>query len=94
MVNRESHACGRQTSILAPDNVFSDMTTDAEDLLARLRTQPTISVPDAARLLGIGRSTLYTAVKSGEIPAVRVGHRVRIPSIWIRQTLQMPADTP
>ncbi|MFE3730237.1 helix-turn-helix domain-containing protein, partial [Nocardia sp. NPDC059154] len=42
-----------------------------------------------ARLLGIGRSTVYAAVKSGELPAIRVGHRVRIPSRWIREALRV-----
>ncbi|MGF6885925.1 excisionase family DNA binding protein [Nocardia sp. GAS34] len=79
--------------MLAPDNEFSDMTSDVEALLERLQSELTVSVSDAARLLGIGRSTLYTAVKSGEIPAVHVGIRVRIPSIWIRHILQLPVDT-
>ncbi|MFD6357048.1 helix-turn-helix domain-containing protein [Nocardia tengchongensis] len=51
--------------------------------------EPTISIADAARLLGIGRSTVYAAVKSGELPAIRVGHRVRIPSKWIREALRV-----
>jgi excisionase family DNA binding protein len=41
---------------------------------------PTISVHEAARLLGIGRSLAYEGVKRGEIPAVRVGRTVRVPT--------------
>ncbi|MFF0613958.1 helix-turn-helix domain-containing protein [Nocardia tengchongensis] len=47
--------------------------TGAGEALRRLLVEPTISIPDAARLLGIGRSTVYAAVKSGELPAIRVG---------------------
>jgi len=68
------------------------MTADAEDELQRLLTEPTISVPDAARLLGIGRSTIYAAAQTGAIPAVRIGNRVRIPSIWLRRSLQIEPD--
>ncbi|MEU6585524.1 helix-turn-helix domain-containing protein [Nocardia sp. NPDC046763] len=60
-----------------------------EQALRLLLVEPTISIPDAARLLGIGRSTVYAAVKSGELPAIRVGHRVRIPSRWIREALRV-----
>ncbi|RMI28412.1 helix-turn-helix domain-containing protein [Nocardia stercoris] len=66
--------------------------SDVADALRRLLNEPTISIPDAARLLGIGRSTLYAAVKSGELPAIRVGNRVRIPSKSIRRILQVETD--
>ncbi|MFJ9370762.1 excisionase family DNA-binding protein [Nocardia sp. NPDC101769] len=46
-----------------------------------------------ARLLGIGRSTVYAAVKSGELPAIRVGRRMRIPSRWVRQALRVDAES-
>ncbi|WP_458691118.1 alcohol dehydrogenase catalytic domain-containing protein [Nocardia tengchongensis] len=36
----------------------------AREALRRLLVEPTISIPDAARLLGIGRSTVYAAAKS------------------------------
>ncbi|MRH92592.1 helix-turn-helix domain-containing protein [Nocardia sp. SYP-A9097] len=63
--------------------------TGAREALRRLLVEPTISIPDAARILGIGRSTVYAAVKLGELPAIRVGHRVRIPSKWIREALRV-----
>ncbi|WP_063047383.1 helix-turn-helix domain-containing protein [Nocardia pseudovaccinii] len=61
-------------------------------MLQRLLNEPTVSVPDAARLLGVGKSTVYAAVKSGGVPAIRVGNRVRIPSRWVREVLQLQAD--
>lgn len=62
-------------------------------LLERLLNEPTVSVPDAAQLLGVGRSTIYAAAHSGEIPAVRIGNRVRIPTIWLRRLLQIQPDS-
>jgi excisionase family DNA binding protein len=39
----------------------------------------TLSVPEAARLLGIGRNTAYEAIRRGEIPALRIGRRLLVP---------------
>lgn len=39
----------------------------------------TLSVPEAAQLLGVGRNHLYEMVGSGEIPHLRFGRRIRIP---------------
>lgn len=35
----------------------------------------TVSVERAAQLLGLGRSTLYAAIRRGEVPALRIGRR-------------------
>jgi excisionase family DNA binding protein len=39
----------------------------------------TVTVEEAGRLLGIGRGTAYEAVRSGDIPSVRIGRRVLVP---------------
>jgi excisionase family DNA binding protein len=38
----------------------------------------TVSVKEAAKILGVSHSTLYEAVKNGSFPCIRVGHRIRI----------------
>lgn len=68
------------------------MAMEAEDAMRRVSTEPTVSVDEAARLLGIGRSTVYAAVKSGEVPSIRVRTRVRIPSNWMRRELGLDSD--
>lgn len=50
---------------------------------------PTVSVDDAGRVLGIGRSSAYAAVRSGEIPSFRIGRRVRVPAVWVRAQLRL-----
>jgi excisionase family DNA binding protein len=50
---------------------------------------PTVSVPEAARILGVGRAVGYAAVKSGELPAIRVGGRVLVPTAALRRLLQL-----
>jgi excisionase family DNA binding protein len=39
----------------------------------------TVSVVDAARMLGISRAFAYELVARGELPSVRLGRRVVIP---------------
>ncbi|MGH3426073.1 MAG: helix-turn-helix domain-containing protein [Mycobacteriales bacterium] len=37
-----------------------------------------ISVKLGAELLGVGRGVIYRAVRSGRLPAIRIGHQLRI----------------
>ncbi len=38
-----------------------------------------VSVAEAARLLGIGRTMAYKCVRTGELPSVTLGGRILIP---------------
>lgn len=49
------------------------MTLD--ELAGRL----TCTVPEAGRLLGIGRDAAYAAAERGEIPTLRLGRRLVVP---------------
>jgi excisionase family DNA binding protein len=50
------------------------MKIDIEDL------PPTVSVTMAAEILGISRKHAYLCVSRGEIPIIRLGHRVVVPT--------------
>ena len=52
----------------------------------------TLSVEESAELLGIGRGTAYRAVARGEIPALRLGRRLRIPKPALLRLLERPHD--
>jgi excisionase family DNA binding protein len=39
----------------------------------------TLTVPEAARLLGISRMSAYAAVREGPIPCLKVGRRILVP---------------
>ena len=39
----------------------------------------TLSVPAAAKILGVSRNSAYTAVHTGHIPSIRFGSRILIP---------------
>lgn len=42
--------------------------------------EPTIKVERAAQILGIARNSAYAAVERGEIPSIRIGKRLVIPT--------------
>jgi excisionase family DNA binding protein len=47
----------------------------------------TLTVPQAAKLLGIGRGTAYEAVNRGDIPSIRVGRRLVVPKAALERLL-------
>ena len=54
----------------------------------------TLSVPEAARALGVGVHSLYEAVRQGRVPALRVGRkpRLRIPRRAVERLLECPEE--
>lgn len=47
----------------------------------------TVSVPEAARMLGIGRNAAYDSVKRGELPALKFGKRLVVPMAALERML-------
>lgn len=40
----------------------------------------TMTVDEAARALGVGRNSAYEAARAGQIPAIRIGRRLLVPT--------------
>ena len=53
-----------------------------------LRQRPTVTVAQAAAVLGLARSTTYRMTSDGRLPVVRVGRTVRIPSAHLLELLE------
>lgn len=53
-----------------------------------------VSVAEVAEVLGVDPRTVRRAIEAGEVPAVRVGQRYRVPAAWLREraseTVQKP----
>jgi excisionase family DNA binding protein len=54
----------------------------------------TVTVEQAAALLGIGRRTAYKAMAHGTLPALRLGVRLVVPRAKLYQMLGVPAGFP
>ncbi|MBA7658996.1 hypothetical protein ES703_66959 [subsurface metagenome] len=50
----------------------------------------TLSVEEAAKLLGIGRNLCYDHVKTGEIPVIKIGRRLLVPRRALEKLLEEP----
>ena len=44
-----------------------------------LEERQVVSVEEAGRVMGIGRSAAYSAAARGDIPAIRIGKRLVVP---------------
>jgi len=53
-----------------------------------LNEQLAVTVEDAAALLQLGRQTAYDRVNKGEIPHIRIGHQIRVPSAALRALME------
>jgi excisionase family DNA binding protein len=53
-----------------------------------------ISVPEAGRRLGIGRSAAYAAAAKGELPVMRIGGLLRVPLAALERKLRGAAEEP
>lgn len=51
------------------------------------RETPTVSVEHAGQLLGMSRPSAYAAVRRGDIPSIRIGRRVIVPTAKLLQML-------
>src|SRR5207244_2345667 len=54
----------------------------------------TLTVEEAAKLLGISRGLAYESARRGEIPTIRLGRRVLVPRSRLLAMLEEEDDTP
>ena len=50
-------------------------------------TEPVLSVERAGSFMGLGRSAAYDAVRRGDLPSLRIGRRVVVPTARLRALL-------
>src|SRR5262245_57513056 len=48
----------------------------------------TLTVGQAAQVLGVGRNSAYNAIKAGTIPAIRIGKVYRVPTAALKKMLE------
>jgi excisionase family DNA binding protein len=52
------------------------------------------TVPEAGRLLGLGRNAAYDAAKRGDIPTLKIGRLLLVPKIPFHRMLEMTGTGP
>ena len=62
-----------------------------DEKFEKMLSRPTLSVDDAAMVLGVSRNGLYALAKQGKIRSIRLGGRVLIPTIALREMLGVAA---
>jgi excisionase family DNA binding protein len=70
------------------------ITSEASMSKFELPEDPTVSVPEAGRLLGVGRSCAYEAAERGEIPVIRIGRLKRVPKLVLKAMLETGVRPP
>ena len=48
----------------------------------------TLSVEEAGKMLGLSRGLMYEAVRTGQIPSIRIGRRILIPRAALHRMLK------
>jgi Helix-turn-helix domain len=72
----------------APDSPVSHPVPQPED-------QPTLQLwPQVGNILGLGRAATYDAARRGEIPTIRFGRRIVVPTAALRRLLALDTATP
>jgi excisionase family DNA binding protein len=51
------------------------------------RDRPTVTVPEAAAILGVSKASIYRAARSGTFPIVRVQSRMVVPTAALARLL-------
>jgi excisionase family DNA binding protein len=58
-----------------------------DDEMFAILGQPTCSVEQYGKIIGVSRNPAYEAVKRGDIPSIRIGGRIRIPTAPLKEML-------
>ena len=67
--------------------------TDAPVRLPDPRTQPTMDIwPQTGQLLGLSRQSTYDAAARGDIPTIRIGRRILVPTAALARLLCIDDD--
>jgi len=58
--------------------------THVHPVVTDWRSSAVMSVEAAGTVLGLGRSASYEAVRRGDIPAIKIGRRLLVPTAHLR----------
>lgn len=76
----------RPTSRSGKDSVAARTAHELAEL------PPTVTVEQAAKLLGVSRSAAYRAAATGQLPTLSFGRRLVVPTFRLMEMLGIPAE--
>lgn len=53
----------------------------------KLPDKPTMSVPEGGRFLDLGRDASYAAAHRGQLPTIKLGRKLRVPTARLAEML-------
>ncbi len=63
-----------------------------DDEIRKTLSGLTVPVPVAGRLLGVSRNVAYAGVKNGQIPSLKIGGSIRVPTAALRKMLGLEQE--
>jgi hypothetical protein len=57
------------------------------EVLPDPRKEPVVNIERTAKVLGVSRGSAYEAARRGEIPTIRIGHRLVVPTAALLRML-------
>jgi hypothetical protein len=63
-----------------------------DQIKRELSEKLTVSVETAGKAFGLGRNSAYAAVRSGDIPGIRIGGKIAVPTAQIRKMLGIETE--
>lgn len=76
-----------------PSNIENMNTTDAPARLPDPHVQPALNLwPTTGRLLGLSRQSTHDAAARGDIPTIRIGRRILVPTAALARLLCIDDD--
>lgn len=58
--------------------------------MTEMNDRLTLTPKEAGKLLGLSRGLMYEAIRTGQIPSIRIGRRILIPRAALERLLENP----
>ena len=84
----ELYACVSNSAPLSAGVPSSDLETVLDQLTGRV----VLTIPEAGAIVGLGRSASYVAARRGELPTLRFGGRLVVPTALLRRMLGLDVE--
>jgi len=86
-----------QASTPEPDGRLTSNSDhrDASQTIPQPQDRPTLQLwPQVGKILGLGRAATYEAARRGDIPTIRFGRRLVVPTAALRRLLAIDTGNP